>query len=66
LRSRLWRITTLFQPSGHRCNCNHERVWKFVNVEPVSIPTKHEGDLQAYRVTQIRPIDGDVERKSQT
>jgi adenylate cyclase len=44
----------------------HERVWKFVNAEPVSISTKHEGDLQAYRVKQIRPTDGDVKSLPQT
>jgi class 3 adenylate cyclase len=37
----------------------HERVWKLVSAEPVSIATKHEGDLQAYRVTRIRPADAD-------
>jgi class 3 adenylate cyclase len=37
----------------------HERVWKLVSAEPVSIPTKHEGDLQAYRVTRIRRADAE-------
>jgi adenylate cyclase len=37
----------------------HERVWKLVSAEPVSIATKHEGDLQAYRVTRIRSADAD-------
>jgi len=37
----------------------HERVWKLVSAEPVSIPTKHEGDLQAYRVMRIRRADAD-------
>src|SRR5262249_31909302 len=28
----------------------HERVWKFVETERVSIQTKHEGEFNAYRV----------------
>jgi class 3 adenylate cyclase len=28
----------------------YQRVWKFAEVEQVSIPTKHEGELTAYWV----------------
>jgi adenylate cyclase len=28
----------------------HQRVWKMVRAEPASIPTKHEGNLPAFRV----------------
>jgi adenylate cyclase len=33
----------------------HQRVWRIADAEPMSIPTKHEGDLSAYRVQRIRP-----------
>jgi adenylate cyclase len=32
----------------------HERVWRLVDAEPVSIATKHEGKLAAYRVKALR------------
>lgn len=32
----------------------HERVWKLTEAEQVSISTKHEGDLLAYRVNRLR------------
>ncbi|MFB3818197.1 MAG: adenylate/guanylate cyclase domain-containing protein [Candidatus Methylomirabilales bacterium] len=32
----------------------HQRVWKIVQAEPTTIPTKHEGDLSAFRVTRLR------------
>ncbi len=32
----------------------HERVWKIVRAEPMSIATKHEGDLPAYRILSSR------------
>lgn len=30
----------------------HQRVWRLVETEPVSVETKHEGRLSAYRVTR--------------
>ncbi|MBZ5707539.1 MAG: GAF domain-containing protein [Acidobacteriia bacterium] len=35
----------------------HQRVWKITDAEQVSIPTKHEGDLPAYRVNRLRPTN---------
>ncbi len=32
----------------------HELVWRLVDAEQVTIPTKHEGDLRAYRVSRKR------------
>jgi adenylate cyclase len=32
----------------------HQRVWSAVEVQQLSIPTKHEGDLVAYRVDRVR------------
>jgi adenylate cyclase len=32
----------------------HEHVWRLVEAEGTTIPTKHEGDLHAYRVTCLR------------
>jgi adenylate cyclase len=32
----------------------HERIWNIAKTEPIVIPTKHEGDLQAYRVKYMR------------
>jgi adenylate cyclase len=32
----------------------HQRAWNTVEAQQVSIPTKHEGDLVAYRVDRIR------------
>jgi adenylate cyclase len=32
----------------------HQRVWKLVRAEPMSIPTKHEGDLPAFRVLECK------------
>jgi adenylate cyclase len=32
----------------------HQYVWNFVSGAPASIPTKHEGVLQAYRVEKLR------------
>ncbi len=32
----------------------YQRVWQHVDAEPTSIPTKHEGDLRAYRVRGMK------------
>jgi adenylate cyclase len=32
----------------------HQRAWNAVEVHQISIPTKHEGDLVAYRVDRVR------------
>ena len=32
----------------------HERVWNAIEVQQISIPTKHEGDLIAFRVLRMR------------
>jgi adenylate cyclase len=32
----------------------HEHVWRFVETEQASIPTKHEGNLVAYRVNCLK------------
>jgi adenylate cyclase len=32
----------------------HEHVWRLVEAEEITIPTKHEGDLRAYRVTSLK------------
>ena len=32
----------------------HQRVWKLVRSEPIQITTKHEGELRAFRVKDIR------------
>jgi adenylate cyclase len=32
----------------------HQRAWNTIDVQQISIPTKHEGDLVAYRVDRIR------------
>jgi len=32
----------------------HQRVWNAVEAQRISIPTKHEGDLVAYRVDRVR------------
>jgi adenylate cyclase len=31
----------------------HQRVWRMVKIDPISIETKHEGNLPAYRVKKI-------------
>jgi len=50
----------------------HERVWRFADLEPASIETKHEGVFAAYRVRSLkqdiaqdgasRPVAGRAER----
>jgi len=35
----------------------HERVWKFVETERISMPTKHEGEFSAYRVRSRDPAE---------
>jgi adenylate cyclase len=32
----------------------HERVWKLVETQRVSLPTKHEGDFVAHRVKKLK------------
>ena len=32
----------------------YERVWRVVDAEAATVPTKHEGDLQAFRVTALK------------
>lgn len=32
----------------------YARVWNVVHATPITIATKHEGDLQAYRVERLR------------
>jgi len=32
----------------------HERVWKLVETQRVSLPTKHEGDLVAHCVKKLK------------
>jgi class 3 adenylate cyclase len=32
-----------------------ERVWKEATVEPVEIKTKHEGNIAAYRLIEMKP-----------
>jgi adenylate cyclase len=32
----------------------HQRVWRHVRATPLTIPTKHEGDLNAFRVTEFK------------
>jgi adenylate cyclase len=32
----------------------HQRVWDCVDVEKTTVPTKHEGDLVAYRIVRLR------------
>ena len=32
----------------------HQRTWNAVEAQQISIPTKHEGDLVAYRVDRLR------------
>jgi adenylate cyclase len=34
----------------------HQWVWKYIEVEPTSIATKHEGNLSAYRVKRMKPL----------
>lgn len=36
----------------------HERVWRIVEVEQRTIPTKHEGSLLAYHVTRVKSVVG--------
>jgi adenylate cyclase len=36
----------------------HQRVWRTVIAESASIPTKHEGNLPAYRLKGIKPESG--------
>lgn len=36
----------------------HQRVWNITDADPISIATKHEGDLPAYRVKRIRAAAG--------
>jgi len=37
----------------------HELVWRVVEAEAITIPTKHEGDLRAYRVSRKRGTSGE-------
>jgi hypothetical protein len=32
----------------------HAHVWRVVQAEPTTIATKHEGDLQAYRIERLK------------
>ena len=32
----------------------HEHVWRVVQAAPTTIATKHEGDLQAYRIERLK------------
>ena len=34
----------------------HQRVWRLVEAEPVSVATKHEGSLAAYRVARLSAV----------
>jgi adenylate cyclase len=33
----------------------HQRAWRFIDAEPVTIDTKHEGEMRAYRVKGVKP-----------
>jgi adenylate cyclase len=32
----------------------HQRLWRYINTEPIAIETKHEGTLSAYRLSGIK------------
>ena len=36
----------------------HERVWRMVEVEQQTIPTKHEGSFPVYHITRIKSVVG--------
>jgi adenylate cyclase len=36
----------------------HRRVWGLIQAEPKTIPTKHEGNFEAYRINGLKPPSG--------